>query len=130
MSSIKLQADTGKYIVAHVDNGQNGIWAISNSENDALSLEFSKVGGHDQANPLRIQFKRGTEYVTLHGDTLVLDASGGTAAFRNFEVLWLGKDKVALKAVNGLFVSRETDGQQKLRANRPAIGPWEIFTII
>lgn len=130
MSTIKLQADDGKYVMAKIDNGQKGLWAIGNQLSEATNLESEQVGGNDTGEPLRIQFKSGSEYVTLHGEAVVLD--GGTAAeqYRSFEVLWIAKDKIALKGANGFFVSREKDGVQKLHANRTAIGPWEVFTVL
>ena len=130
MSTIKLQADNGKYVMAKVDNGQKGLWAIGNQLSEATSLEFVQVGGHSTGEPLRIQFKSGSEYVTLHGEAVVLDGGTAAAQYRDFEVLWIETNKIALKAANGMFVSREKDGVQKLHANRTAIGNWEIFTVI
>jgi hypothetical protein len=130
MSNIKLQANDGKYVMAKIDNGQKGLWAIGNQESEATPLEVLNVGGGNTGQSLRVQFKSGSEYVTLHGETVVLDGGNAAAEFRSFEVLWLNKNEIALKGANGKYVSREKDGVQKLTANRTAIGPWERFTVL
>lgn len=130
MATIKLQADTGKYVIIHIDNGQKALWAIGNQLSEAAELEYSVVDFNDQQKPVHIQFKVGGEFFALNGETVVLDNGEGVAASRNFEIYWLGINQIALRAANGKIVSREKNDVQKLTANRNVIGPWEVFTIV
>lgn len=127
-SQVILQADNGKYVLARVDNGQNGLYAEGNTPGEALELDVIIAGGWPTNGSPKINLKHGDTYVTLHGDTVVLD--NGAAENRDFEVTWRGVGHIALKGANGKYVSRETDGGTKLIANRDAIVPWEAFSVI
>ena len=39
-------------------------------------------------------------------------------------------DRVGLRTVNGRYVVAESGGGDVVNANRPALGPWETFTIV
>lgn len=127
---IVLQADNGKYVVAQVDNGQKALYATGNSQSEAEVFDVIIVDEWPtNSNPPTINLKSGSEYVTLHGDTVVLDGAGAVNE-RVFKVLWRGVGGVVLQAANNKYVSRNTDGSPKLKANRDLIGPWESFAMI
>lgn len=61
----------------------------------------------------------------------VLEATKfSTSDLEQFSVIYLSKDKLALKVVNGKFVCFEPDKNFQLIANRIQIGAWETFEII
>ena len=129
MSKVILIAENGKYVMAKLNNGQLGLYAIGNQQSEAEELEVIISGGWPQTGSPKIQLKNNSgAYVTLHGDSVVLDATGATEN-RDFEPTWRGVGGIALKGANGKYVSRETEGSDQLKANRDAIGPWESFTI-
>jgi len=62
---------------------------------------------------------------------ILLAQSGKPDAHTNFELFLLGGEtQVALRSVDGAFVSAEGGGHQPLFANRGAAGPWETFELI
>ncbi len=130
MSQIILQAQNGKYVISKEENGQEALYAEGNNASEALVLEIIVPDGWSDNGNTQINLKAHSgKYVTLHGETLVLDASGAIDQ-RLFTPYWRGVCSDALKAENGLFVSRETDGSARLMANRSVIGPWETFKFI
>ena len=130
MCTFNLKADDGTWIVAKNLGGQNALYAGGEPEYHPVILEYQKVGGFDTDQPTRMELHTpGGEYVTLHGTAVVLYHQGAEDQ-RPFEIIWMGCDKIALKGANGYFVSRETEGNNKLEANREKIGPWEVFTLI
>ena len=128
MSNVRIEADNESFIIAETQNGQEGLYNNGTSEN-AIELEVVISGGWPTTTSPKIQLKAKNKFVTLHGDTVVLDAAGAIEN-RDFEVVWRGVDAVALKGANGKFVSRETNESNKLRANRSEIGPWETFRLL
>jgi hypothetical protein len=81
-----------------------------------------------------------------NGSFLSAEGGGGDGLWANrpaqgqWEIFTLGAadpdalqlysgDKVWLKTINNHFVTAEDGGGRETNANRPQVGPWEIFTI-
>ncbi len=129
--TIILQADNGKYVVSELHNGLMGLYANGNQKSEALELEVVIPNGwpvNGDAPTINL-IAKSSEYVSLHGETVVLDKTGAVDA-RAFKVTWRGVGIVALEAVNGKFVSRETNGETKLYANQDEVHSWESFKMI
>jgi Fascin domain len=130
MCSFKLFAENGERIVTQIHNGQNALYAGGDPAYAAIIVEPIVTGGYGTSDPTRIEFKDANgNYITLHNKSVVMYPDGAEE-YRKFEVAWLGCNKIALKGANGLYVSRESDGSNKLQASREQIGPWEIFTVV
>ncbi len=158
MSKIILQADDGKYTKALTKNQQLGLYAHADSKEEATTLEVINhnyvmnilkneqfglkvpnildatktmediLGGSGVNHSKRIVLRRGSEYVTLEGISLVFVPNINKAVY--FEMANVRSNQIAFKAANGKFVSRHTLGSNMLMANRGALGSWETFPII
>jgi len=137
MNQIILEAGNGKYVVSKIVNGQKGLYAEGNSQKEAIVLEVLRIGGFITDEPLRIEFKTGYEYLTIHnssdGPSVVLDGSGSVEN-RPFEVLWLGGSQIAMKGANNHFIAAaefiEGNTKNKLFANLQKVDNRGIFTVI
>lgn len=125
---VQLRADNGSYVVSRIQNGQEALYA-DGDENNAKEFDVIITGGWPEQTSPNIELRVGNSYVTLHGDTVVLDETGAVSG-RVFSATWRGVGRVALKGTNGKYISRETDGSAKLHANRDKIGSWESFALI
>lgn len=128
MCSFKLTADTGAHIVARPYNGQNALYAGVGTGITGIVFTSNKIGGYGTTEPLRIELTVPDGHIALLGTALAVDPAA-TGEGRKFEVVWLDCNQIALKASNGLDVSRETDGSKQLQASRKQIGTWETFTV-
>ena len=131
MCTIKLKADNGTFVIKEGANPTK-LAAAGAEEDNALELQVIMTGGYDTQELLKMKFKAGNDFVALggtNGDTIVLNTKDQDLN-SEFEVFWVGCNKIALKAANGLYVSRFTDSDDILQASRTQIGPWETFTVI
>lgn len=94
-----------------------------------MELVVIKTGGHGTPDPTKMMFQAGNDFVSSDGEDIIMSANSEVSN-REFIVVWVGCNKIALKAENNLYVSREILGGNTLQANRDQIGPWETFTVI
>ena len=129
-TQVVLKTLNDKFVISKVFNGQKALYAEGNQQSEAQVLEVIIPNGWNATGNTEIHLKTpGGEYVTLHGDTVVLDATGATEG-RLFTPCWRGVWPVAFKASNGQYGSRDTEAGAKLMANRSSMGDWETFYMI